>query len=492
MDEKLLQQVIEVNYLTAENTWRYRAILRFFYIQHEKLRHYLFPEEVYDYLKQFSHFEGYTEEQLQQDLSQLVEWKNLIPRQSMEKVYTTEDFKKKKFRYQCTPYTIEIERMIISLEEKGDSYGGSLERTLFDRLLASLMEITSKEKTDNYSLEELYSKWDELHDNFRKLTENATDYLAHLESEKVEEVMMSDEFLVYKESLTNYLRNFMTTLQRTAFKIESILENIEEDYIKKISEDLAEYYLSIPRLEEKTDKATLVNKYLNHWQGINSWFLGHENQESDLVYLQKTTNETIRRITRFAQRLGEKHHNLKSRRKDYLHLANWFNKCESLEKAHLLSACVFGVSNTRHLYADTKDTEDIYAEIWEKEPIVMTVNPRIRRYKEKTRTGAILSKEKEKREKLEEYLKEKEAEQKLIEEIVYDNKIVLEKIKLTDPYVRKTILGWIGKCMGSKDRTAKTENGNTIRLREKDKRKINLAWDDGNLEMPNYIIEIIK
>ena len=56
MDEKLFQPIEEVNYLTAGNVWRYRAILRYFYIQHERLRHYLFPEEILDYLKQSPFF----------------------------------------------------------------------------------------------------------------------------------------------------------------------------------------------------------------------------------------------------------------------------------------------------------------------------------------------------------------------------------------------------------------------------------------------------
>lgn len=60
----------------------------------------------------------------------------MLPRQEIGKVHTIEDFKRKKFRYQATPYTIEIERMVNGLEQIGDSFGGSLESTLFDRLLA--------------------------------------------------------------------------------------------------------------------------------------------------------------------------------------------------------------------------------------------------------------------------------------------------------------------------------------------------------------------
>jgi len=67
----------------------------------------------------------------------------------------------------------------------------------------------------NKTNEEIYLLWQDLYENFHKLTDNAADYLAHLHSEKVEEQMMTEAFLVYKEALTEYLRNFMTSLQRT-------------------------------------------------------------------------------------------------------------------------------------------------------------------------------------------------------------------------------------------------------------------------------------
>ena len=81
MDARDFRPIIEATYLTTDNAWRYRAILRYFYIQHEKLRHYLYPEEIYGQLKQNPYFTEYQEEQLQADLKQLCEWKNIIPRE---------------------------------------------------------------------------------------------------------------------------------------------------------------------------------------------------------------------------------------------------------------------------------------------------------------------------------------------------------------------------------------------------------------------------
>lgn len=502
--QKELKPIVEASYLTTSNAWRYRSILRFFYNQHERLRHYLFPEEIYEYLKESSYFQEYTEEQLQQDLNQLVDWKNIIPRQETGKVNTIEDFKKKKFRYQCTPYTIEFERMIQGLEEIGEAFGGSLERTLFDRLLESLLKLTeaqpsfseAKEEERKYRLvnwtnEEVHTVWEEMVDLFRKLTENATDYLAYLKSEKVEDAMMTESFLAFKDVLTQYLRDFMTTLQRTSFRIEAVLEETPPSFIQQVVERLVQHQLSIPRLDGQHDEEELKIRFIEQWKGLQRWFIGTNGRASELSFLQNETNETIRRMTRFAQRLGEKHHNFRSRRKDYLHLAQWFHDFEELKEAHQLSACVFGLFHTRHLFTEIKETEDIDTEMWDHSPTELTLKPRIKQYREKTRPGAVLSRKKEKEEMLQQYLLEKKAEQKLIEEMISNDKIILSDLPLIDPYVRKTILQWIGKCIVNHEGVTKTETGRRIRLVQLNENRITLHAEDGVLDMPNYAFAFI-
>ncbi|MEQ6378315.1 DUF2397 family protein [Bacillaceae bacterium S4-13-56] len=43
----MFKRVREASYLTTEKAWSYRAILRYFYIQHERMWEFLFPEEIY-------------------------------------------------------------------------------------------------------------------------------------------------------------------------------------------------------------------------------------------------------------------------------------------------------------------------------------------------------------------------------------------------------------------------------------------------------------
>ncbi|MEA4883575.1 MAG: TIGR02677 family protein [Clostridia bacterium] len=488
MDDRLLKPITEVTYLTTENAWRYRAILRYFYIQHERLRYYLLPDEVLDNLRESPHFQGYTEDLLVRDLDQLVEWKNLIPRQETGRVASIEQFRKKRFRYQCAPYTVEIERMVRSLEQMGESFGGSLERTLVQRMLESLEMLVGPERdpSNTRSSEEVSQIWDETFGHFQRLTQNATDYLAHLKSEKVEGLMKTEAFLVYKDALTEYLRDFMSSLQRTSAKIDAVLRSTPDDVVKRLASQVADHQLSIPRLDARPSKSDLEATLLGKWQGLKDWFLGAGGRESDLSYLQNETNETIRRITRFAQRLGERSQSIRSRYNDYLYLARWFAGLDSIEEAHKLSACVFGVPNTRRFVSDFPASEDMYAEIWDLPPSVVAIKPRTRHYHERTKPSAIVSQEREKQEMLEAHLRDRATERRLIEEMIAGGRIALAELGRVDPNIRRVLLAWIDRCMLSSDLCAKTETGRRVELRLVDNTRICLESDDGILEMPNY------
>ncbi len=105
------------------------------------MREFLFPEEILAFLRNDYAFHSYEMDELHQDLDALVRWGNLIARQELGKSKTIEEFKKKRFRYQCTPYTVEFERMLIQLEDVGESFGGSLEKKQFERLYQVLLRV---------------------------------------------------------------------------------------------------------------------------------------------------------------------------------------------------------------------------------------------------------------------------------------------------------------------------------------------------------------
>lgn len=61
--DKLQKPIRETLYLTAENARRYRVILRFFYLQYEKIKYWLEQEEVHQELSGHEEFADYTGKQ---------------------------------------------------------------------------------------------------------------------------------------------------------------------------------------------------------------------------------------------------------------------------------------------------------------------------------------------------------------------------------------------------------------------------------------------
>ena len=230
MEEQDLRRIPETAYLNAENAARYRAILHFCYRRHEHMQTFVYPEEIFRELAQTSFFAAYTEEQLAQDLAQLEAWGNLTAQQEVARAHNIAEFKRKRFRYQCTPYTVEIERMVERLRGLGDSFGGSLETTQFDRLLSHLSSLLLEAGAQ--SDEQLLQTWEDLLHYFRTLVENASDYLAHLRSAKVEERMQTSAFLAYKDMFTQYLRSFVLGLQRASQQVSALLVQAMEKTAK--------------------------------------------------------------------------------------------------------------------------------------------------------------------------------------------------------------------------------------------------------------------
>lgn len=489
-----MKKLIEASYLTAENAAEYRTILRYFYLQHERMRDFISPEEVLGYLRSLPHYENYEEEQLMVQLAQLVKWKNLNARQDMTNAKTIEEYKKKRFRYQSTPYTIEIERMVSTLEKKsGESFGGSLEKSQFDRLLERIIRLDQELKNSLPESGETYMRlWEDLLQYFQTIRTSTADYIAYINSEQTDQRMQSEAFLVYKNQFTTYLRDFIVSLQKTSFQISDQLESMNHEALAPFFDRLAEHKKQIPRLEEISEEAVLewYQEFSDFWRVVRAWFIGSDSQKSELEMLQLQTNEMIRRITRYVQRMSERHHSHHSRKKDYLHLAGMFSRSRSLEEAHKLSAVVFGSMTIRHLKVDKDTTENIHADIWEEDPVILPIKPRVRSYRDKTKPGAMVSNEEKKKTLMQQHLAEKDQERQLVETLFTGDKMTISELGMVKPFVRKTILSWIGKAMSNKHQVIKTDYGFTVKVIVHRDRMTVLQSEDGVLKMPDVTFEM--
>ena len=486
MSDKLIKPLTETKYLTADNVSRYRCIMRIFFEHYEKLKYWLYQEEVYREMLQNPLFTDYRPEQCQQDLTMLTEWKNLNTIQDMKKVASIEEFKNKKYRYQMTEYSVEIERLVIRLENLFIE-GASLEPTLLERIrrdVERFSEMADKDKN------EVYTWWTDLNSDFVRLNQNYQDYIRDLNSVRAEEMMRTKEFLVFKDRLIEYLRSFIKGLQRNVGVIEENLRLQEEEIKNRVFEKVTDYELSIPRMEVEVSKEMIGQRIQGRYQSIYDWFVGSEGQENEAGKLFDATNDIIRRITRYAAQLSEKNALGANRKEEYRKVAELFLRCKDEDEAHKMSAMVFGMERPQHLAGDLiRETDSMNVGVYEEQPIEVHLKPRVRTYREKSRRSAIRESAEQKQETRRKMLQRQTEEMEKLRRLEKDGRIEFAELPVLEPRIREILLKWLSDAMESVDFSARTDDGRRYRLERSGAGETCVVHcEDGNFTMPKMTI----
>ncbi|WP_435923411.1 TIGR02677 family protein [Paenibacillus sp. DYY-L-2] len=481
-----LRTIPELKYVNMDNTVRYRAIMRFFYQEYKRLRYWLKPEDVYETVQAWNVWPNYTLEQCQGDLDQLVEWQNLTARHDGGRSSTLEEYLKKKMQYLMRPYSIEIERLLETLE-KVTGYGGSLEASLFDTIAEKLFSIRSE--VGELQPETALELWNVLYRSFVTLHENAADYIASLHTARAEEMMVTESFLIFKDKLTDYLQNFVQALQRSAYKIEGNLLRINDTVRDMFLEQVVEGELKKPRLEEGPDREELLDELRQGWTNIRRWFVGEGNSPSELTLLERATKDAIARIVRSAIRIQERKRSGLSRKKELEHLAGWFASLETVEEAHQLSAFAFGLFPTRHLQGeDLRDSDRADLSTWDERPMVRMLRSRSRKRSERQQADSVPDNERRKQREREAFKLRQAEEWLMIAALVERGAVHISEFGPVTAKERMRLLQWIGRCMNAGNSHAfVTPEGVRIQMSNpKTTERTILFAEDGELEMANY------
>ncbi|GEC93305.1 TIGR02677 family protein [Brevibacillus brevis] len=483
MESIYTKKVVEMNYLSTDYTHRYRPILRFFYEQHG-YRPYLRAEDILQHLKQYTGFETYTIHDVKKDLEVLEGWKNITSRQEANDYYSIEEFKAKRFKYQATHYTIQIERFVETLEKnQADFGGGSLDKNLFDRLLEALETLYAFNK---YTLpEELYRRWEDVMEFFKRLDRKTSDYLAHISSFQAEDEMLSEAFLVRQKDFIDYLKDFVQVLQKKIPLFQVILlEKFHREWLDEIIICVAEYQLSIFRFGEKLSLEDTKKRLKEEWNSLFMWFCGEDNEARNILV---QTGEIIRKILRFASRLLESKQTLRSRKQEFLELAKHFYELTAEEDAHKLASIVIGVPHTMHMSCEPYDTSGRVESLWECEEEPLELRSRRPGFRTKGKICAIANNRAKQKELLEDYIKEQERQKQNFLILIQQNQIKLDTLPILDKSQRSKVLELLNRCMNSLDNRGKTEWGQTF-LWIPLPGKARISCLDGQLVAPNGVL----
>ena len=486
VSDKLIRPLTEAKYLNADNVSRYRCIMRIFFENYEKLRYWMYQEDIYGEMIKDPFFADYRPEQCQQDLAMLVEWKNLNTIQDTRKVASIEEFKNKKYRYQMSEYSVEIERLVLRLENLFIE-GASLEPTLLERIRREIERFPEMAEVDG---NEVYTWWTDLNNDFVRLNQNYQDYIRDLNSVKAEEMMHTKEFLVFKDRLIEYLRSFIKGLQRNVGVIEESLRSQKEEVRETVFGKIIEYELLIPRMEVEISRPMIEEKIRGRFQSIYNWFVGAEGAENEAGKLFDATNEIIRRITRYAAQLSEKNALGANRKEEYKKAAELFLRCNDLSEAHKMSAMVFGIERPWHLAGDLiRETDSMNQGVYEEAPLQLTLKPRVRIYREKSKRSGIRESAEQKQETRRKLLQKQKEEMQKLQQLEKKGRIDFAELPVLEPRIREILLKWLSDAMEDADFTARTDDGRRYVLdRTHAGEKCVVHCEDGNFTMPRMAI----
>lgn len=482
--EKLLKSISETSYLNTGNTERYRVIIRYFFEQYENLQYWLYKEDIFEMMIKYDIFQDYTIEKCQGDLQQLSQWGNLTYVQDTSKVMSLTEYQNRKFRYRISSYTVEIERMTLKLENL-EIEGASLSPTLLERIKEQIqMTSTLRNKSDA----EIAGWWKSLSSDFMRLNHDYQDYISTLNGAHAEEMMKSREFLIFKDKLVTYLRTFVKSLQEQALLIERILQDLEEETLTTIFHKIADYEISIPRMEGVIHREDVLHSCNNRWSSICRWFVGVQESDNEVYRLNMITNEIIRKITRYATQIGELHNQGANRKEEYRNIATIFGKCESMMEAHRMSSLVFGVDYCMHFKElASRATDSINSGVYEETPTYYDLEVRTRIVRNKTERKAAQDYEMDKRMQRIALENEMDTQRKLTEDLMKNGRISFSELPCISSKVRKILLGWLSNAIGDKQLKGKTDANKAYRI-EREEGECILHCEDGDLVMPNFSI----
>ena len=482
----LLESIPQTKYLSVESYLSYRAIMRTFYLEYQKMHYQLDKDAILALMHQDPVFSAYTAEDLVPDLDMLVRWKNLTPIQDPHKAYTIADFKNRQFQYMMTEEALEIERMTVTLENLSTKTAG-LSASAFRRIQ---QDLHTAERLEEMSLKEVGEWWEELQEDFRRLRQNHQDYLREFYGTNAEKRMKSEEFIAYKQHLIHYLEEFIQDLQNSSAQIGAQLESFSDEQVERILTLVHQSALEIPRPASEQSplwQAELRQKEKGVWESLLVWFTG---KDSTARQVMDVTNEVIRRVVQNAAILVQMQNMGVSNKAELRHLMTLFADVPSVENAHRLSALVFGAQQARHFTVNAeRETDRIDLSTYEEQPMEYALQPRTRTYKPRMDRSGFADKSAEKAAQRKKILEEETKLRQKIMQYIQDGKLDFAAISdPVPPEVRTVLLSWVAMANLSPDGKSHTQYGQQFSLQRRGNGTCSLICTDGTLTMPDCVL----
>ncbi|MBU5360880.1 TIGR02677 family protein [Enterococcus raffinosus] len=488
-----LGRIEETAYLNAENVERYRWVMHYFFTQHRQMNMLLYRDDVLTYVQE--KFDGsYGEREVDQDLDQLYQWGNLSRRQEMGEPKSIEEYKNRRYRYQITETSIQIEEMLERLGTVSGNSQGRLDKNVFQELLDGLQELV---QSDLFDEEETYKLWERIVRLFSDIQRNTSNYMGYLANEAVVNYMQTEKFLIYKDQFVQYLRDFIVTVQGLHYQIEHQLQLVSQEKLKLVFESMLARERRIPRIDDfQLDQERIKSELFGSFQTMKRWFIDEGDKTSEFSTLIRLTEQMIRRMTGLIQQLSSQFKQYQSRRKDYLQLAHWFDEVASCDEAANRFASIFGSLTWKHYYGVEPIEGTKNESIWNLSPEVLQLDSRSRKSLLSQRTITYTVDRELKEQQRVEIAEKKNELQTKIAQFITDGEIRLMDDLMVPSEIRVVFLQWISSSLAKdvqvfeEERLVSTNLGYQVGIMIQPEKRITIRSEDGLLEMPQVTMKI--
>ena len=128
-----------------------------------------------------------------------------------------------------------------------------------------------------------------------------------------------------------------------------------------------------------------------------------------------------------------------NRKEEYRKVAELFLKCQDMEEAHKMSAMVFGMECPQHTAGDlVRETDSMNIGVYEEQPMEISLKPRIRTYREKSRRSAIRESAEQKQETRRKMLENREKKWKNCRRWKECGRIHFGELPVLEPRIRRS------------------------------------------------------
>jgi uncharacterized protein (TIGR02677 family) len=344
------RKISAAKYLTEEAD-EYRAIMRFFLLQHRAHNHFVESTAVWQYVK--DRFIDYPEEKCQYHLDQLHQWGaiRVLPLRTRPK-----DINDARRR----PKTYQIERIALRLEEarlaEEMERAAKLNPSALDDMIRSLEELAqvmdglSDPVTESDQVK-VYNLWHSIYRSFDTYARSADSYMLGLIQNQPKTVDM-DQYEEYKNRIRDYLTDYISRLFEQRDHARHLLRSLEKT--KTLLADCcaaqSQRELAADALME--DNEVLVSRYREQVDTLLRYFTRHTRAagRSDVDVLIDQARGFIVEISDHVKRLSAQQRGGSIHEQQLLQLARQFAGIprNRLEEAEWLAQVAFGATLPLH------------------------------------------------------------------------------------------------------------------------------------------------